>query len=149
MQDDNQQSQDDQQYQNPLDGQTYTTDGIWQTHTPTTPAPEPTGQVKLEGVQLLVDEQTLAASISPQALSQYIKHISIAVEAAVKESSESFELLAQFELTANIPVSIRMGNKGEATQELLQKIYEALITLPTPAVSGEPVKFQTHYKVNS
>ena len=148
MQDDNQQPLDDQQYHNPVDGQTYVTDGTWQTHNPASPAPEPTGPVKLEGVRLLADEQTIAASVSTEALSQYIKSISGAVEAVAKDSPTAFELLLQFELTAEKPVSVQISNQGEVPQELLQKIYEALNTLQAPAVTGNSVPFQAHYKIN-
>lgn len=148
MQDDNQQSQDDQQYHNPVDGQTYVTDGKWQTHNPASPVPEPTGSVKLEGVRLLADEQTIAASVSTETLSQYIKSISEAVESVAKEALTAFELLLQFELVADKPVSIQMSNQSEVSQELLQKIYEALNAIHAPAVSGNPVPFQAHYKIN-
>ncbi len=148
MQDYNQQQRDDQQYHNPVDGQVYVTDGTWQTYSPASPVPEPTGPVKLEGVRLLADEQTIAASVSTEALSQYIKSISEAVETAAKDSPTAFELLLQFELAADKPVFVQISNQGEVSQELLQKIYEALTALQAPAVSGNPVPFQAHYKIN-
>lgn len=84
MQDDSPQPQDDQHYHNPLDDQINVTDGTWQTHTPASPAPEPIGTVKLESVRLLNDEPTFAASVSSEALSQYIKSATAAVEATAK-----------------------------------------------------------------
>lgn len=112
-------------------------------------APEPTESVKLEGVRLLADEQSIAASLSTEALSEYIKSVSEAIETIVKDSPTTFELLLQFELATGKPVTVQISNQGEVSQELLQKINDALLALQTPAISGDPVPFQVHYKVNS
>lgn len=143
MQDDN------TQYQNPIDGKTYTANGGWQNYSPQNPQPaDPNAKVKLEGVRLLNDQDTIAANLSTEDLSSYVKAVTTALEPVALEAKTPFQVMLQFELKPSEKATIQIASQGEVTDEILQKVYDASLSVTAPQPSAQPVSFQATVSVN-
>lgn len=147
MQDDT--SQSSKQYQNPVDGKTYTANGGWQDYSPQNPQPAgPNARVKLGDVRLLTDQTTIAANISSEDLSNYIKAVVSALEPVAEETQTPFQVMLQFELKPAEKVSIQIASQGEVGNEILQKIYDTSLNVAAPQPSAQPIIFQATISIN-
>lgn len=148
MQDDT--NQTDNQYQNPVDGKTYVANGGWRDHQPQNPQPaDPNAKVKLGGIRLLTDEATVAANLSSEDLSNYIKAVVTALEPATLEAQTPFQVMLQFELKPAEKVIIQIASQGEVGDDILQKVYDAALTVPAPQPATQPVTCQATISFNS
>ena len=148
MQDDN--TQDNSQYQNPVDGKTYVTNGQWQDYQPQNPQPvAQDSKVVLDHVRLLTDQNTVAANLSTEQLSQYIKDVTAAVTGATEETSAPFQLMLQFELSPSDTPKLQLADRGGADNTVLRKVYDAALAVTAPSPSAQALSFQVMFNVNS
>lgn len=147
MQDDN--TQDNNQYLNPIDGKTYVTNGQWQDYQPQNPQPvAQDSKVVLDHVRLLTDQNTMSANLSTERLSQYIKDVATAVTEAVGETLTPFQIMLQFELSPSDTPKLQLADQGGADNSVLQKVYDATLAVTAPSPSAQALSFQVMFNVN-
>jgi hypothetical protein len=148
MQDDS--TQNNSQYQNPVDGKTYATNGQWQDYQPQNPQPvSQDSKVVLDNVRLLTDQTTVAANLSTEQLSQYIKDVTAAVTGATEGTSAPFQLILQLELSPSDTPKLQLADQGGADNTVLQKVYDATLAVTAPSPSAQALSFQVMFNVNS
>ncbi len=148
MQDDS--TQDSSQYHNPVDGKTYVTNGQWQYYQPQNPQPiAQDSVVVLDQVRLLTDQNTVAANLSTEQLSQYIKDITTAVTGVAGETLTPYQLMIQFELSPSDTPKLQLAYQGGADNTVLQKVYDATLNVAAPSPMTQVLSFQVMFKVNS
>lgn len=148
MQDDT--NQPSNQYQNPVDGQTYVAKGGWQDYQPQNPQPaDPAQKVALDHIRLLTDQDTVSANLSTEQLSGYIKEVTAAIVSATNDITTPFQLMLQFELKPAEKVGLQIANQGDVNDNTLQKVYDNCLALGAPQPTSQAVAFQAMFKVNN
>lgn len=147
MQDDTKQSND--QYYNPVDGKTYIAEDGWHDYSPQNPQPtDPNTRVKLDNVRLLTDQTTIAANVDIGDLSNYIKAIVTVLNSATSEAQTPFQLILQFELKPHETVYVQIASQGEVSDDILQKVYDAILSVESPQPRQQSIAFQSTISVN-
>jgi hypothetical protein len=117
---------------------------VWQALAPEAPAGRP-GKVALGPVRLLTSETELAERTSAEQLGAFCRELQRCVERVVADRDEPLELRLQVICR---PRSHRVGlsHKGDASDDLLDALLDALEQIPTLPVRGE-VSFELELSV--
>ncbi len=116
----------------------------WQAYAPEPPAGRP-GKVALGPVRLLMSEAELAQRTSAEQLGAFCRELQRSVERLLADRDEPLELRLQVICR---PRSHRVGlsHKGDASDDLLDALIDALEQIPTLPVRGE-VSFELELSV--
>lgn len=148
MQDDT--TQQNNQYQNPVDGKTYVADNGWKDYSPQNPQPANLdAKAVLEGVRLLTDQQTIAANLSSEQLGDYVKAVTASIEPVAQEVTTPFQVMLQFELKPNEKATIQIASQGEVGDDTLQKVYNASLSVEAPQPTQQPITFQATFSIKT
>ncbi len=132
----------DEAYHNPVDQKTYVALGGWKTHKPEVPRPdEPGRKVRTEQVRLLTSEADMAARTDVSAVAAFLKEAERLEEVSFGSSGKQFRVMAQFTCKP-AGHEVKLAHQGDATQELLQAYYDALVTAKKLPVRDGEVSFQ-------
>lgn len=116
----------------------------WQAHAPDAPPGRP-GKVALGPVRLLTSEAELAERTSAEQLGAFCRELQRCAERVLADRDEPLELRLQVICR---PRSHRVGlsHKGDASEDLLDALIDALEQIPTLPVRGE-VSFELELSV--
>lgn len=119
-------------------------EGGWQAYAPEAPAGRP-GKIALGPVRLLTPEAELAERASAEQLGAFCRELQRCVERVLADRDEPLELRLQVICR---PRSHRVGlsHKGNASDDLLDALIDALEQIPTLPVRGE-VSFELELSV--
>lgn len=137
----------DEAYHNPLDKKTYIAPGGWKTYQPEAPrSDEPGRKVKIEHVRLLMSEADMAARTDVSAVAAFLKEAESLADVSFGSSGRQFRVMVQF--TCN-PAGheVELAHQGDATPELLQAYYDALVAAKKLPVRDGEVSFQAELSV--
>ena len=138
----------DEVYHNPVDKKAYVAPGGWKTHHPETPRPvEPGRKVKSEQVRLLTSEADMAARTDVSAVAAYLKEAERLGDVSFGSSGKQFRVIAQFTCKPN-GHEVKLAHQGDATRELLQEYYDALLAAKKLPVRDGEVSFQLELSVS-
>ena len=98
-------------------------------------------------VRLLAEQPLFDRNVSVDKLAEFIKAAGDRVSAAVPKTAPGFELLVQITLTAEARPKIEMSSKGDASQKLLQAIYDSLAKAPDLRSKKDALPFQVQFLI--
>ncbi|MEY2564207.1 MAG: hypothetical protein QOH88_2400 [Verrucomicrobiota bacterium] len=133
-------------YHNPVDKKDYR--AKWRNYTAEpsgTPAPE--GKVKMGTVRLLAEQALFDRNTSAEKIAEFIVAAHKRISAVVPKTAPAFELLVQFTLTAQARPKVEMSSKGDASQKLLQAIYDSLAKATDLRSKKDALPFQVQFSV--
>ncbi len=136
-----------QRYDNPVDHQTYSASGAFRTYQPAVPRNTDGQRVMTERLILLTGEEDLKTRVTVADLVAFGKSAENVVYPELAKNAKPMALLLQFNCLPG-KFDVQMSSQGDAEQEVLQKVYDAVKHLPPLAVSGE-VRFQLQIRVKS
>jgi hypothetical protein len=131
-------------YWNPIDSRGYRAE--WRDYRSENPRSETQTRTILDHVRLLSEQSAFDRDLGIQPLAHFCKTIEAAVHEIVDVGTTSYDLLIEVSVTAERHQSFRMTTQGEAPQDELQRIYDALIKLPAVNSRGADLKFQMYFK---
>lgn len=134
-------------YHSPIDGKSYRAD--WRTYSPTNqPATNtPPSRVQNQGVRLLSTQDEFSRSIDVSELADFIRKTEQAVESSLGATNGAFELAVQTKLTKDKKPFFEMASKGDASQDMLQKIYDGLRKLPDYRSRKDDLKYEVRFAI--
>src|SRR5262249_13664346 len=137
-------------YHNPIDRKTYIAEAGWTRHTPaSTSQPSISDSVRHQHVRLLSPQQLIAANVSLDRLTAFLKIAEAQVKTHLCSSSTSFELLVQFSLFPDQAPQLQMAIQRAANEELLQQVYDALVAIEPLRTRERPISFQMHFLIEA
>jgi hypothetical protein len=139
-----------QTYQNPIDGLSYEAEGGWNRYSPIIEDDQDGEQPhRIREVILLTSDSELAARVGISALAEYIQGIEEAVKAhfATCATQSGQDLLLEFELHTDSPISIGMALRPWREFDHLEQLRCHLLERPTPKVSQSSIKFQVIFQL--
>lgn len=138
----------DEVYRNPVDKKTYVAAGGWKAHQPETPRPDDPGRVvKVEGIRLLTSEADMEARTSVAEVAAFLREAERLADVAFRNSGRQFRVLVQFDCNPS-GHEVKLAHQGDATQELLQGYYDALVAARKLPVRQGEVSFQLELSVS-
>ena len=136
---------DDEKYENPLDGKTYV--GGWKTYEPKIRRPEdPARKIILEEVRLLTSQAHITQRTTTVELIAFLQQAERLADESLGSAHRSFRVMVQFTCEPGRH-TVRLAHHGDATQDLLSTYYDALIAAKPLAVSHADVCFQLEFSV--
>lgn len=139
----------DEVYHNPVDEKSYAVPGGWKTYQPEVPRPdEPGRKVRIEQVRLLTSEADAAARTDVSAMTAFIEEAARLADVAFGASARQVRVMVQFTCKP-AGHEVELAHQGDATPELLQAYYDALVAAKKLPVRDGEVSFQVELSVNS
>jgi len=138
---------DDKVYLNPVDGKAYVSRSGWKSYQPKSPRPDdPARKVKLENVVLLTPQPFITERTTTAELVAFLRQAETLADESFSESGKQFRVMAQFKCEPD-GHGVKLAYQGEATEELLQAYYTALMAIKRLPVKHDDVSFQIELSV--
>jgi hypothetical protein len=132
---------DDKAYRNPVDGKTYVARSSWKNYEPKTRRPDdPARKVNLEQVVLLTPQPRITERTTTVELIAFLREAEKLADQSFGTSGKSFRVMAQFKCEPG-GHAVKLTHQGEATQELLDHYYTALVSADKLPVTHGDVSF--------
>lgn len=134
-------------YLNPIDGNTYTSEGGWKTYHPEKQRQEDGSNVETLQVILLSPGDVFEANTSTDSLTDFINEAGNKVKQIFSNSEISFELLLEFKIEQKERHTVKIATNNAVSNDVLQALYDVLISMNTIYSKSEPLSFQVHYAI--
>lgn len=138
----------DQEYVSPVDGQSYTAEGGWNTYQPTTPEGAPvTSKVTIKQVRLLTPQRELAARSSVRELAAFCHEVQRCAQRAIGDRDDAAELVIRMRCTPE-GHDVDLSSRGAVPQPVMQAFFEAVKQLARLPVQDGEVSFEIELTVS-
>lgn len=131
-----------ERYDNPVDGRTYTAPGGWNEYRPGTgtKVDAPQGKVRTQHVRLLNAQSDYEGNVSVPAMAELIKRVEREAGAAFANAPKG-SVLVQINCAPGSQ-TVKLGSQGNIDRALMQAFYDRLVKLERLPVKDKEVAFQ-------
>jgi hypothetical protein len=139
----------DEVYVSPIDGQSYTALGGWNTYQPNTPATaETNGRVKVGDLRLLTSEAEIAARTTVDDMVAFLREIERSAQRVLGAQDDQGEIVMRLQCKPQ-GHDVTLSGRGGTPQQLVEAMFEAVKQLPAMTVSDGEVAFEVAVKVSA
>ena len=133
------------QYDNPVDGRSYVTEGEFKTYTPEKPRDTTWQKVVTNSIHLLTGEPDLKKRVRVEDLASFIKSAETKAYPILAKNQTPALILLQFDSQPN-EHDVKIASQGNPQESILQELYDAMKELTPLRTTGE-VMFQVEIHV--
>jgi len=131
-------------YWNPVDSTNYV--ARWRSYRPET-FRQQVGRTKLDHVRLLSEQDAFEREVGVDPLVYLCKSIDSTVSDVAESGTASYELLVEASLSPDGRPRFQLASRGQAPDEELQRIQDALNLLPPLNTRGAELRFQMVFSI--